>query len=425
MCRSISRFILTSAGLLACFWSVWFSGRCGMAELLSYYGSVSTSLPAVDKAVALTPDNPLVHRDRALVLLQSGHLHEAKLEFERAIERQPRNYYLWLELGRARDQTNDQGALTAFQEAVRLAPYYAEPHWQLGNLMLRLGQRDEGFAEMRQAAEIDVALFPSLVDLAWGAYGGNDSLVAKIVNPRIDSSRTVLARYFAIKGRPSAAIALFRAAHTVPETERRGLLSDFLAAKQFAEAHEVWAGKSRVQPDPTGAAITDAGFESQISFDELGFGWHLPSSLQGVRIAVDSANPHSGTRSLEIQLDGNVTPAAAIVSQLTLVAPNSQYRLHFAARTRELITESPLLIMVTDAGGRDARELGHSESFTKTSDGWQDYSLDFATGQDTTAVVVALLRRDCQVSHCPVYGRIWLDDFSIEKLPGAIIAADQ
>ncbi len=72
MCRSISRFILTSAGLLACFWGVWFSGRCGMAELLSYYGSVSTSLPAVDKAVALTPDNPLVHRDRALVLLQSG-----------------------------------------------------------------------------------------------------------------------------------------------------------------------------------------------------------------------------------------------------------------------------------------------------------------------------------------------------------------
>ena len=79
---------------------------------------------------------------------------------------------MWIELGNTREELGDnEGALAALDRAVRSAPYYAHPHWQRGNLLLRLGRYDEAFADLRQAAASNRKYFPNLMELAWASHG--------------------------------------------------------------------------------------------------------------------------------------------------------------------------------------------------------------------------------------------------------------
>src|SRR2546430_12692165 len=113
-------------------------------------------------------------------------------------------------LGVTRDENQDEeGALRALRQAVALAPSYAPPRWQLGNLLLRMGQYDEAFAEMRRAAIGNPNLWPNVIDLAWGVYGGDVDLVVKIIQPQTEAARLSLAFFFARHNQPASALEQF------------------------------------------------------------------------------------------------------------------------------------------------------------------------------------------------------------------------
>ena len=158
----------------------------------------------------------------------------------------------------------------------------------------------------------------------------------------------------------------------------------------------------------------NGGFEDEINFDDTSFGWRLPSSTHGLRVSLDSTEPRSGKRSLRIDFAGGADTATPIVSQLILVQPNSRYTLGFAARTRDLATGGPPVMMVTDVSRSADRLLAVSKPLAQESSEWQDYAVDFATGEETRAVLISLRRQDC-TPPCPVVGQLWLDDFSIKE----------
>src|SRR5207253_3321882 len=142
------------------------------------------------------------HYVRASLLARADESSEAIKEYERAASLRPEDYVLWLELGRARDRESDiEGALAAFAEAKRHAQFYAKPHWQLGNLLFRVGRRDEAFVELRIAASSDPKLLPQAVALAWAAFRGNASAVEEAIQPGTPPSRLALARFFAAHGK--------------------------------------------------------------------------------------------------------------------------------------------------------------------------------------------------------------------------------
>ncbi len=62
------------------------------------------------------------------------------------------------------------------------------------------------------------------------------------------------------------------------------------------------------------------------------------------------------------------------------------------------------------------RVLAESKLLSQGTQGWQDYDVGFITGDSTRAVSLHLMRRPCNVSACPIFGTLWLDDFAIEKL---------
>jgi hypothetical protein len=326
---------------------------------------------------------------------------------------------LWLDLGLARDQANDvDGALAAFRESVRLAPFYAQPRWQLGNTLFRAGRRDEAFAELRRSITSNPKLLPQAISLAWAASGGDVQVVERTLQPQTPSAHLDLASFFIRHGKATEAIAQFRAAGGVSDEQRRVLLADLLASKNFVEAFEVWSSgrQENGESNPQGiGAIVNGGFEEPITLDDPGFGWQLATNLPAVRTSLDKTEPHTGSYSLRLDWSGNSDPSAGVISQLVLVQPNTRYRISFAARTREMLTIGLPIVTVTDAGSGES-VLGQSKTFPQGTSGWQDFTVEFATTETTKAVLIAIRRQNCATAPCAAIGHAWFDDLSLQRL---------
>jgi Tfp pilus assembly protein PilF len=414
--RQFAHLGIALAGLLVCGCGIWSAVRAGASRLLSDYGSGASQLVSVDEAVRWNFSDPEAHQARALVQTDMGLDKEALKEFERAVALRPADYYLWLELGHAREEVEDvEGARAAFRKALSLAPDYAQPHWQLGNILLRAGEFDEAFVEMRRASASDAELFPAMIDLAWGIYQGDTNSVLKAAQPDTDTSRLALARFFAAHQAAFEAINLFRTVRSHEETEdRRALIKELLAAGNFYDAREVWyAGK--IGEKDEAHSLFDGGFEREIDVDEQGFGWKPFRGAQTVRFALDATGPHTGLRCLRLEYSGNFGTDTPVISQLVLVKPHTRYRLSYAARTHELVTASLPLVAIRDAVG-DKDVLAQSDALTRGTGEWQDYKIVFETGSVMRAVLISIQRQKCTTSPCPIFGRAWFDTFLLDEL---------
>src|SRR3712207_6034829 len=159
--RRITRTLVSTALLLSCALAASGAWRAGAARLLAQYAGGSLAPETARRAVGMSPEDPETHSALGLVLYNTKEA-GALAEFERAAALRPRDCVLWLQLGRAREEAGDvEGALAALQEALRLAPFYSAPRWQYGNALYRRGRLDEGFAEMRRAAESNPTLYRS------------------------------------------------------------------------------------------------------------------------------------------------------------------------------------------------------------------------------------------------------------------------
>jgi tetratricopeptide (TPR) repeat protein len=408
---------LAITGIAFCIFCLWMAARAGLSRLYSNYAANTARMDVADAAIALSPSDPESHLARAMLLKGENRLDEAILEFEQSAAHRPKDYVLWLELGIARDQAEDEeGAESALKEAVALAPTYAEPHWQLGNVLLRGGRMDEGFQEMRLAAESNHAFLPQLIDLAWNLYRADVPLVEQAIRPQTDASRLALARFAARQGKAADGARIFRAIENISEEDRRAFLNDLLAAKEFNVAHEVWLSVAGRDEGHSETGFTDGGFEGQIKLDEPGFGWQIDKNPQALKLSLDTARPHNGSNSLRLYWSGDSNPASNIITQTVLVEPGARYRLSFASRSEELVTGGLPLLVVLDANARDTTQLAESDALSEKSTPWQERSFEFVTGKETQAVLVVLRRRSCGGGPCPIFGRLWLDDFSLQKL---------
>lgn len=415
-----SHFAIAVLGLAACLFGVWTAGREGLSRWFAESAKNKSLLAAADKAIRLSPSDPGAYYDRAFVLSSMWRPSDAAKDLERAVALQPSDYALCLALGIARDQSGDQeGALAAFNEAVRLAPYYAEPRWYLGKRLLQSGRRDEAFEELRRAGASQPSLMTKVIALAWEAYGGDAPAVQQVLQPQTAQARLELAHFFIKQGSIPEALDLFRGAGGSFDEDRKRLLTELLAVKQYAEAYEVW---SSAHPAASAehyngiATIFDGGFEGSIIVDDPGFGWQLARDLPAVRLSQDPNEPRAGAYSLRAEFNGNSDPNSPITSHLVLVEPSTRYRLDFAARTQEVVTGGSPVVAVADADSSGGGTLAQSSPLPQGTTGWRDYTMEFTTSSVTRALLITVRRRQCTSGPCPIFGRVWFDDFSLRKL---------
>lgn len=427
MSHRIIRFAIAILCLLACFYAIRAAGRAGLSSFYSRYavkasmmpGSDPDSLlPAAEEASRLTPSDPEAYRARGVARVALDQPADAAVEFTQAASLRPRHYLLWLELGRARDQADDvDGALQALQESVRLAPYFAQPRWQLGNVLLRAGRYEEAFAELRRAIAGDSTRLPLALELAWAASGGDAHAVEQFIQPANPSARLQLARFLAKHGKATEAVDLFREGGGIAEADQRALVAELVTAKKFTAAYEVWAsGRTGLDESNHGlAAITDGSFENKISPHDPGFGWQINQKVQTVRIRLETKQAHDGVNSLQVEWNGNSDPYSQLVTQFALVEPKTRYRLHFVALVKDVISGGMPVVVVSDASSAEYRVLGQSTPLKKNDREWEEYDFEFETGEQTEAALLSLQRQPCASDPCPIFGRLWLDAFSLKK----------
>lgn len=425
------RLLLVITGIASCLFVIQAAARYGFSQLLITYAVASGNLSAAKKAIELTPKDPEAHLAGAALLSLLGTPEQGVVEFEKAVALRPADYRLWSELGLLRDQIGDtQGALSAFDEAVRHAPFYSQPRWNRGNVLLRKGEYEAAFNDLNHAAESNPELVPSLIDLAWGIARGDVKLTEQLAQIEGDQKRIAFARLLARRGKAEEALAQIERASIVPEAIKRELVEQLLGKGGFKEAFAIWKSTEGIRLDKNAAApsIYDGGFEGPLSFNQGGFSWRVPGDLQATTVSLDSGKPQSGSRDLRIEFKGNSNPALPVVSQIVLVEPTQpnaaaeqgraeakRYQVNFYARSQDVVTGGLPFLAVRDAGD-DQKNLGQSRPLPAGTGDWQAFSFEFTTKPETKAVVLSLQRENCTTSPCPIFGSIYLDSFSIAEL---------
>lgn len=409
-----ARVAFTTLCLLACAVAMCATARAGLSRWYSTSPERAYSLASAEKSVRLSPSDPAASLFHADMLAYVGQQVEAAREVERTVALRPQDHLMWTALGFSRESGGDlPGALSALREAERLAPFYALPRWQLGTALLRAGQRERASAELFRAAASDPEYFRPIFELLWGKFGGDTGLMVQTVQPQSEAARVALADFFTEHGETSAALSLLRQAGAAAE-ERSRLVAVLISEGKFIEAYEVWSGAPEHAAGLAGDAhLTDGSFEADIRRGAQGFGWCVTDNGVGLSVALDTREPRDGARSLLLDFRGESAARSPIVSQLILVEPNTRYRLSFAARTHALMTTGPPSVELNDAS--DGRQLVTPTLLPRGDSGWYDYMAEFVTGGATGAVLLTVRRQECPLQPCLIFGRVWLDDFSLRK----------
>ncbi len=397
--------------LFVCALTIWESARIGFARTCAIKALTSNGAGYAEKSVRKLPNDAEVHAARGIVLQRTEDYAEGCRELERAVQLRPRDYFLWMMLGITRDLNGDQqGALTALRESVTLAPTYAKPRWLIGNLLLRMNQTDEGFQQLRAAAEADSSLLPNVIDLAWGFSRNDPAMTAAFVGPQSTEAHMSLAIFLAQHKEGSAALDQFRLIKPPAGTASDQLAQQLIESKSFGEAFEVWSNTHCASCRP--GSLVNGDFESDIAMSKQGFGWQITNPSPNVTLSIDTAEHEEGARSLRIDFQGESDSARPLISEFVVVNPATRYRLSFQALTRAFVSAGVPVVEVMDASSSGGSVLGKSSHLTGTT--WHDYSVDFTTSANTHAIQLILTRAGCPANACSAFGTIWLDSFALE-----------
>jgi hypothetical protein len=379
-------------------------------------------------AVQLAPADPLTHWTLAGMERRSflpGLMPDITRQYEVAASLSPNDYRFWLSLGTAREQAGDvAGAEKALRHAVELAPFYADPRWFLGNLLLRAGRLDEAFAELRRAAESHPANYRQQVfNLAGQVYGDDTEALKRAVGDTA-AARTQLAAFLLERGREEEALRLWSSLSQAERAEQRAVGEAMLDKLIWKAHYRAALGLARDLAGENGAGleagqVRNGGFESEPGAAGAGvnaFEWQFTSVPQA-RISIDGRIFHAGSHSLRVVFNAASNLVFTNISQVLVVEPSTQYRLECYVRTEDLKTAGAPVIEVAEAA--DGQLLGSSASAPIGKSDWQLLTVDFKTTEKTEAVRVRTNRAPCAVADaavCPIFGTIWYDDFNLQRL---------
>ena len=398
-----------------CLFLIQASARFGVSRIFTRYALATNSIEGADEAAQLTPSDPEAHRARATVLNRLQKPDEAAKSLEKATSLRYRDDYLWIELGNTREELGDtDGALAALDQAVRWAPHYAHTRWQRGNLLLRIGRANDAFTDLRTAAAANPRYASNLIDLAWGISRNDLKTTESLLDIKNDNERLALIRYLARNGKGREALDEIRLLTTPLSNENRTEVAQLLFdAKAFEISYTLVEPPGKFRKP----SLVNAGFEDPLVLNESGFDWII-APQQKNRLAIDVSEKLSGAKSLQINLDGAWPPGTPLLSQTFVVDPSISYRLSFAVKTKDLVTGGPPLIVVNDATNNQL--LGKSDNFPTATTPWTTLNFDFTTLPTSQAAVIRLHRNNCDSSPCPIFGTLWLDEFSIEQTKVAL-----
>lgn len=420
--RGITHIYLIAIAIV-CIAATWFFVKWNFANLVAY--GMDTNRPELrvvtDLLVQTAPDDPLTHLAAAQMLektFEEADLARSLTEYEAAAGLAPRNFSLWMELGKAYDRSGDDAkAEAAFRRALELAPNYSGVQWAFGNSLVRHRKAGEGFALIAKAAASDPRYSNPAVSTALQLFDGDIATVRRLLG---DASETNAALASVLAAQTKFDEAVDAWSRLTPEDKRTTfkpmgdkLVEQLAAAKKFQLAARVTADLS---PDgsekPVVGHVSNGGFESEVKLRKAGmFEWQIAEG-PSPQIGISEGEKHAGKHSLLMSFNTTDPAAFRPVTQTVPVVPGAAYELEIFYRS-DLKTTAVFKWEIADAA--TGTTLAGPPAIAVAGD-WTSLKAKFTVPAGSDGVVIRFTRETCGAGSCPVNGKLSFDDISIKRL---------
>jgi tetratricopeptide (TPR) repeat protein len=328
----------------------------------------------------------------------------------------------WLDLATTYEsESNLAAARDAFLHAKAVYPLSAEVSWRYGNFLLRQGELDPAFAEMRHAVEADPARAAEAFSRSLRAGSSIETALDRILPPVAEAYMDVIRDQTADWHTGNALKVWERLASLHPRISLSAsfpLVSALLTESRIAEASRVWdqavlfSGLADLQ-SPPGSVLWDGGFESGIVGG--GFSWFFSDGMRGAQIGFDTQEKHSGNRSLRLIFDGKSNVNFAGVCHYVPVQPSTAYRFSAWVKTRALTTDQGIRFQLHSLGTQDTSTAFTSELHATAP--WTRIDLPWTSGKNVRELQVCLVRFPSDEAQGKIQGTAWVDDVALVPQP--------
>ena len=399
----------------------WFAVRWQLGNMLADLTQPSepSAKEVAALALRLSPGDPMVNwfvaGTRKNIFTPEGVSATANA-YETVARLSPNDYRWWVELGRAREQTEEiEAAEKAYRRAVEIAPNYVYPHWQLGNFYLRQGRSQEAFDELKKSAVSNSVYRNQVFSIVWDFYEKDTARLEEIAGSA-PSVRADLAKFYASKQRAEDSLRIW---NTLSDEEKtadaavaRIIAQAFYEKRIFRQSQE-FVRELGIEPEARFETVQNAGFETPFgNLNETYFGWKVVPKDK-LEVKFDPTQKKEGRRGLRLSFTGFSEPNLYNIYQYVTVQPTGRYRLTFWLRTENLKSGGTPALEIYNAN--DDKTIVASEPYPTGTTDWQQIKLEFGAPANAEAVGVRTIRAFCG-AECPIIGTIWYDDFKLEKI---------
>jgi hypothetical protein len=335
-----------------------------------------------------------------------------------ALSLNPRSAETWLDLATAYElEGNLTAARGAFLDAKRAYPRSPEVSWRYGNFLLRQGELDPAFTEMRHAVEADPGRGAEAFSRSLRVEPNIDKILDRILPPIGDVYVDVIGDQ--IKG-GQIDIALrvwdrLVAIHPVlPLRDVFPLVGALRNNKRLTAARRVWdqavvvARMADLQGPPR-SVLWDGGFESGVTGG--GYSWFLPEGLRNVQINITAQERHSGDHSLRLTFDGKSIVSSTDICHYVPVEPSTSYRFSAWVKTRAITTDQGVRFQLRSLGTDDTSVAVTPE--LHGSEPWTQIEIPWSSGNDVQELQVCLIRLLSDQLENKIKGTTWVDDVAL------------
>ena len=336
-----------------------------------------------------------------------------------ALSLNPRSADIWSDLGAAYEAEGNVGeAGDAFRRAKSAYPLSAEISWRYGNFLLRQGETDAAFLEMRHAVEAEPKRGAEALSRALSAEPHIDLLVARVLPPVSDAYVSAIVDQISGGHIANALLLWNRLAALHPklrlENYSFSLVSALLRGNQVAEAQRVWAQTAEFTgfgnlPEPAGSVLWDGGFESRVFGN--GFAWALPAGVPGVQFSLDHHEKHSGKQSLRLLFNGRYNLQLLGPCVEAPVQPSTAYNFSAWIRTLSITTEQGIRFQLRPLGTPDNSTVVTSD--LRGTQPWTRVEIPWISGKNVQETQVCVARLPSQEVDDKIQGMAWVDDVAL------------
>jgi tetratricopeptide (TPR) repeat protein len=342
--------------------------------------------------------------------------------YKRSLEINPRGTSTWLELAATYEsEGNDVAARNAFISAKKTYPLSAEVSWRYGNFLLRQGELEPAFAEIRRSVEADPGRASEAVSRCLRVEPDANVILDRVLPRKSEIYMAVLGDLAQDRQIDNALKVWTRIVAMHPKIALHDafqLVMDLRGNGQTAEAHKVWeqavelAGLSQLE-GPSNSMVWDGGFESDVTDGEA-FAWRFARTSRSAQIGFDTQEKYSGKRSLRVSFDGSADVAFYDVCQTVPTEAGTAYELSGWMKSKDLTTDQGVHIELRPG---IPGTTGAITADVRGTQPWARFAAVWPGSKEDQETQICLRRDASDQEDNKIRGTAWVDDVALTPIP--------